>query len=113
MPMSTLRLTPIAVLVCLAMFAVPIRTQAQADAAKTFKTNCVQCHAENGSGETSSGKALKAKDLRSDEVQKQSDAELSEIIAKGKGKMPAFGAKIKADDMKNLVAYIRELAKKK
>jgi cytochrome c6 len=111
--MSTLRLTPILVLFCLAMLATPTRAQTQADAAKTFKKNCVLCHAENGSGETPSGKALKAKDLRSEEVQNQSDAELGEIIAKGKGKMPAFGAKIKADDMKNLVAYIRDLAKKK
>jgi mono/diheme cytochrome c family protein len=111
--MSILRLTPIAVLFCLAMLAVPTRAQAQADAAKTYKTNCVMCHADNGSGETTSGKALKAKDLRSEEVQKQSDPELSEIIAKGKGKMPAFGAKIKADEMKELVAYIRDLAKKK
>jgi mono/diheme cytochrome c family protein len=95
------------------MLAIPTGAQAQADAAKIYKTNCVLCHAENGSGETPSGKALKAKDLRSEEVQKQSDAELGEIIARGKGKMPAFGAKIKADDMKNLVAYIRELAKKK
>jgi mono/diheme cytochrome c family protein len=95
------------------MVAIPPGARAQADAAKIFKTNCVLCHAENGSGETPSGKALKAKDLRSEEVQKQSDAELGEIIARGKGKMPAFGAKIKADDMKNLVAYIRDLAKKK
>jgi len=55
---------------------------------------------------------MHAKDLRSDEVQQQSDAALSEVITKGRGKMPAFGAKIKADDVTKLVAYIRSLAKK-
>jgi hypothetical protein len=43
------------------------------------------------------GQGNAAKDLRSDEVQKQRDAALSEVITKGRGKMPAFGAKIKPD----------------
>jgi mono/diheme cytochrome c family protein len=90
----------------------PAVAQAQDDAAKIFKTNCVLCHSANGSGDTAAGKALKAKDLRSPEVQKETDAALTEIVNKGKGKMPAFGAKIKADDMNKLVAYIRDLAKK-
>jgi cytochrome c6 len=73
----------------------------------------VLCHAENGSGDSPSGKALKAKDLRSEEVQQESDAALAEAIAKGKGKMPAFRTKLKPDDIKSLVAYIRSLASKK
>jgi len=90
----------------------PAVAQAQDDSAKTFKANCVLCHSANGSGDTAAGKALKAKDLRSPEVQKETDAALTEIINKGKGKMPAFAAKIKPDDMKKLVAYLRDLAKK-
>jgi mono/diheme cytochrome c family protein len=90
----------------------PAVAQAQDDSAKTFKTNCVLCHSANGSGDTAAGKALKAKDLRSPEVQKQSDAALTELITKGKGKMPAFGAKIKPDEITKLVAYLRDLAKK-
>ena len=35
-----------------------------------------------------------------------------EVITKGRGKMPAFGAKIKPDDITKLVAYIRDLPKK-
>ena len=91
----------------------PAVAQAQDDAAKIFKTNCVLCHSANGSGDTTAGKALKAKDLRSPEVQKQSDAALIEIISKGKGKMPAFADKIQPEDIKKLVAYVRELAQKK
>jgi mono/diheme cytochrome c family protein len=56
---------------------------------------------------------MHAMDLRSDEVQKQSDAQLAAVITKGSGKMPAFGTKIKPDGVQQLVAYIRELAAKK
>jgi mono/diheme cytochrome c family protein len=87
--------------------------QAQSDAAKTYKANCELCHGADGSGDTGPGKAMHAKDLRSDEVQKQTDAALSEVITKGRGKMPAFGAKIKPDGIEKLVAYIRSLAAKK
>jgi mono/diheme cytochrome c family protein len=55
---------------------------------------------------------LKAQDLRSDVVQKKSDAELTAAITLGKGKMPAFGKKLKPDDIAKLVAFIRALPKK-
>ena len=97
----------------LCFLALPTATHAQSDPAKIYKTNCVLCHSADGSGEGTTGKALHAKDLRSDEVLKENDATLSEIISKGKGKMPAFGAKIKPDDVEKLVAYLRELAKQK
>ena len=87
--------------------------QAQSDAAKIYNTNCALCHSVDGSGDSATGKALHAKDLRSDEVQKQSDAALDEVVAKGRGKMPAFGAKIKPDNIQKLVAYIRSLPPKK
>jgi cytochrome c6 len=105
-----LRLIPVSILCCLAL---PSIMQAEVDSAKFFKTNCVLCHSADGSGDSASGKALHAKDLRSAEVQAKSDAALAEVITKGKGKMPAFGAKIPADDVSKLVTYIRDLAKKK
>jgi len=92
---------------------VPSAMQAQSDADKIYKTNCVLCHSADGSGSSSMGKAMHAKDLRSDETQKQSDAAISEVITKGRGKMPAFGAKINPDDVTKLVAYIRALPNKK
>jgi mono/diheme cytochrome c family protein len=99
--------------VILGFLALSTTTQAQSDPAKSFKTNCAQCHSADGSGDSSAGKALHAKDLRSDEVQKQSDAALNESITKGKGKMPAFGAKIQPDEVQKLVVYIRNLPAKK
>jgi mono/diheme cytochrome c family protein len=87
--------------------------QAQFDPAKFFSTNCTLCHSANGSGDSPTGKALHAKDLRSADVQKQDDATLAEVVTKGRGKMPAFGAKVKPDEVTKLVAYIRQLAKQK
>jgi cytochrome c6 len=104
------RLTLVGMLCCV---VAPFAMQAQSDADKIYKTNCVLCHSADGSGGSPTGKAMHAKDLRSDEVQKQSDAALAEVISKGRGKMPAFGAKIKPDDVTKLVAYIRALANKK
>jgi cytochrome c6 len=103
---------PAALVVILVGLALACPARAQDDAAKTFKANCVLCHSADGSGSSSMGKALKAKDLRSDEVQKKSDAELTETITKGKGKMPAFGSKFSPDMIKSMVAYIRAMAKK-
>ncbi|MGB9402488.1 MAG: cytochrome c [Candidatus Acidiferrales bacterium] len=103
---------PAAFLVGLMTLALPPMARAQSEAAKVFKAKCTLCHGEDGSANTPTGKALKAKDLRSDEVQKKSDAELEGIITKGLGKMPAFGSKLSADTIKSLVAYIRQISKK-
>lgn len=103
--------TPI-VFIGLAMLLAPCSLGAQSDGAKVFKANCSLCHSEDGSGNSPTGKALKAKDLRSQEVQKQTDAELADIIANGRGKMPSFKSKFSPDVIKSLVAYIRELPKK-
>jgi mono/diheme cytochrome c family protein len=100
------------ILVSLATLTLPAALCAQSDADKIFKTHCVLCHAADGSGSSPTGKALKAKDLKSDEVQKVSDADLAAVITNGKGKMPAFGKKLKPEDITALVHYVRDLAKK-
>ena len=82
------------------------------DAATLFKTKCAVCHGADGSGNTAQGKALKVRDLRSAEVQKMTDAQMTEIISKGKNKMPALGKNFSPDQIKQLVAHIRGLAKK-
>lgn len=91
-------------------FVLPTRAD---DAAALYKAKCIGCHAADGSGGTPAGKALKVGDLRADEVQKKTDAQLIEITTGGKNKMPAFKDKLTGDQIKELVAYVRELAKKK
>ncbi|HUJ40982.1 MAG TPA: cytochrome c [Candidatus Acidoferrales bacterium] len=83
------------------------------DAAGLYKSKCAMCHGPDGSGNTPTGKAMKVTDLRSEEVQKKSDAQLIEITTNGKAKMPAFKGKLTEPQIKELVGYIRELAKKK
>ena len=84
-------------------------TGAPADAAATYKAKCASCHGADGSGSTPAGKSLKIRDLRSPDVQKQSDDALYNLIAKGKGKMPAYEKSLGADQCKGLVAFIRQL----
>jgi cytochrome c6 len=76
-----------------------------------FKTKCAMCHGPDGKAQTGIGKAEKIPDLASPEVQKLSDDELGAIITSGKGKMPAYGKTLKPDQIKDLVSYIRTLAK--
>jgi len=76
------------------------------DAAGTYKAKCAMCHGADGKG----GK-MGTKDFASPEIKSQSDAQLAETITKGKGKMPAYGEKLKDTEIKGLVTYIRGLAK--
>jgi mono/diheme cytochrome c family protein len=57
------------------------------------------------------GKAGKIRDLGSADVQKQSDEDLKEIIAKGKNKMPAYGKSLKPEQISALVAFLRSFGK--
>lgn len=84
------------------------------DAPTLYKTKCAACHAADGSGSGTMGKRLGAKDLRSDEVQKQTDAQLTDIITNGMsgGKMPAYKGKLTDDQIRGLVGYVRSLSKK-
>lgn len=86
--------------------AVCSSSAAAQDAAGTYKAKCAMCHGADGKG----GK-MGTRDFASAEVKAETDAQLTDIITKGKGKMPAYDGKLKADEIKGLVAYIRSLAK--
>ncbi|HKH99504.1 MAG TPA: cytochrome c [Candidatus Sulfotelmatobacter sp.] len=81
------------------------------DAAGTFKAKCAMCHGADGKG-SPIGLKMGARDFTSADVQKQTDAQLTETITKGKNKMPAYDGKLKDTEIKDLVAFIRGLAKK-
>ena len=95
----------------LVLLFVSPRVQAQGEAEKTYKAKCVACHGADGSG-SEVGKKLGTHDFHSSQVQAESDADLTQIIAKGKNKMPAYEKSLKPDEVKGLVAYVRELEKK-
>jgi mono/diheme cytochrome c family protein len=77
--------------------------------ADTFKAKCAMCHGPDGKGDTSMGKTMKLRDLGSADVQGQSDADLTGIITNGKGKMPKYDGKLTADQIKDVVKYVRTL----
>ena len=85
------------------------------DGAVLFKQKCVACHGADASGATPAGQKLKIRDLRSVDVQKQTDDQLFDIIANGgPSKRPThiFKAKGLTDaDVKALVTYIRSIKK--
>jgi cytochrome c6 len=95
----------LALLAC-SLIAVCTSSAVAQDAAGTYKAKCSMCHGADGKG----GK-MGTRDFASPEVKAETDAQLTDIITKGKGKMPAYGGKVSDDDIKGLVTYIRSLAK--
>ena len=96
----------LAVLLAFGLIAICSHPAAAQDAAATYKAKCAMCHGPDGKG----GK-MGTRDFASAEVKGESDAQLTEVITKGKGKMPAYGEKLKDTEIKDMVAYIRGLAK--
>ncbi len=83
------------------------------DAAAHYKAKCAMCHGADGKGDTPVGKKMGIRDLTSADVQKMSDEELITVTTKGKNKMPGYENKLSATQIKDIVAYIRQLAKGK
>jgi mono/diheme cytochrome c family protein len=97
------------VLGALFLLAAPLRAQ---DAPALYKSKCATCHGSDGKGNTAVGKQLGARDFASPEVAKETDEDLIAIVTKGKNKMPGYASSLKDPQIKALVAYIRDLAKK-
>ena len=85
---------------------------AQGSGEKVYKDKCVSCHGPDGAGATPVGKATKAPNICSDEAKKMGDADWTQIIIKGKNKMPSFNKKLTDTEIKDLIAYMRGLCKK-
>jgi cytochrome c6 len=84
--------------------------QAQNASETLYKSKCAACHGADGTG-SATGKKMGVHDFTTADVQGMSDAELSAIITNGKNKMPKYGASLKPEDIKGLVAYIRTFKK--
>lgn len=99
-------------LLSLLLFAFPRLAAAQSDGQKLYDTNCAKCHGPDGSGNTTVGKAVGAKDLRAAEAKKLTDAEIATQIDQGKGNMPPFGGTLNKAQIDSLIPIIREFSKK-
>jgi mono/diheme cytochrome c family protein len=86
------------------VLSLPLSAHAQ-DASALYKSKCAMCHGADGA------KAA-GHDLSGADVQKKSDADIAAVITDGKApKMPKYGDKLKPEEIKGLVAYIRTLKK--
>jgi len=102
-----------AIVIALVMATIGSTPLAAQDGPTLYKTKCAMCHGADGKGETPMGKNLHIRDLGSADVQKQTDAEFTTIITKGKGKMTPFGGKLTPEQIGQLVAQVRDFGKKK
>ena len=105
MKQISFRMGLLALLAC-GLFAVGASKAVAQEAAATYKAKCAMCHGADGKG----GK-MGTRDFASAEVKAETDAQLVDIITKGKGKMPAYSGKLSDEDIKGLVTHIRSLAK--
>jgi cytochrome c6 len=90
--------------------AVPFAS-AQDKAEDIYKAKCAKCHGADGKA-TAVGTKLGTRDFSDPEVAKMPDSEWIEVTTKGRKKMPAYGKSLKDEQIKMLVAYIRDLTKK-
>ena len=85
-----------------------------APAAENWDNLCSSCHGSDGKGQTKAGKKLKVRDYTDAKVQAElKDEQMPKAIAEGikidgKEKMKAFKDEISADEIKDLVTYIRK-----
>jgi mono/diheme cytochrome c family protein len=86
------------------------------DAKQVYEKNCQACHGPAGKGDGPAGKMLKPPPADfATGLKGQSDADVAKIIKEG-GKavgkaasMPAYGSKLKDDEISALVKYIKTL----
>ena len=81
-----------------------------ANARGYYAKNCQNCHGANGEGgpvKLDDGTRLKVPSLREGHALRHSDEEFTKQITKGGDGMPAFEQKLKADQINDLIRFIR------
>ena len=77
-----------------------------AEGAALYKSKCVGCHGADGSKVIA---AMGVKPLNTPEVKKMGPAGVSEIVSKGKNKMPAFAGKMSPEEIHEVSEYVLTL----
>lgn len=83
---------------------------------KQYGYDCAMCHGENGDGkgDVATSMSLKVPDFSAPATLKdRTDGELFYIIRNGKGDMPPEGDRVKAEQIWDMVNYLRSFAKGK
>jgi cytochrome c6 len=89
------------------------------DIVAIYSLKCAGCHGSDGKANTVAGKKFAMKDLTDPKVQaKYSDTEWEKMINEGvdtvdgKIAMPAYARRVRPEDVKALVKYCRDFARK-
>ena len=94
---------------------VPRSLAAQTDAKALYGSRCAMCHGVGGAGDGAAAKAIKTPmpDFTDSALgAARTDDQLNASITNGKTPgMPAFGKQFKTEQIKGLVAYIRQFQK--
>ena len=87
-----------------------------APVAENWENHCTKCHGADGKGQTKAGKKLNVRDYTDPKVQAEmKDDAMIKATADGvfdkagKEKMKAYKDELSAEEIKELVAYIRKL----
>ena len=81
-----------------------------ASARLNFQKHCVECHGEKGEGGlvTHEGRKFKVPTLKSGHALDHSDDKLAKQIKEGDDDMPAFEDKLSAQEITDLVRFVRK-----
>lgn len=94
-----------------ASLAVPVLAQSKGQ--QVFKERCAMCHGQDGTASTPMAKMLHIPSFKEAALVKAPDSQLIGATENGKGSMPAYKGKLTTAQIKDVVAYIRTLQKKK
>ena len=107
---------------CLVMATVVVSPARPADhpGKAVYDSTCKRCHGEDGTGDRMADRFYQVTipRLNSDYVQSKTDAEIKEIVTKGKGKMqpvqpgaPSMRHTFSGEDIDEVIAYVRTFKK--
>src|ERR1035438_7325287 len=104
----------LSLLISLALFTSTYAFGADVSAGqKLFEAKCTQCHGKDAKGNVKMAKVLKVDaanvNLTEGEAVTTKAEDLASIVTKGKNKMPSFKAKLTADQIQQLVTYVKGL----
>lgn len=94
---------------------VAVTPESLAAGKKIYSTDCEMCHGKQGAGDgdLAADMKLSLKDFRDEASLKDvSNKELFDLIDKGRGKMMGEEGRLKAEQIWNVINYVRSFSKK-